>query len=543
MTPTKRPSNNTASTSRKIPRQNARKNIIKVRRAGGITLKAAPHAKIGDTEVIDGVVYTIRNRDQLRALIKAGRYIDAARTCTSLITDMSSMFLDTSFNQDIGHWDTSTVTDMRGMFRSARSFNQSIGRWDVSKVKNMGSMFYKASTFNHPIGRWDTSKVTNMWRMFEGALSFNQPIGRWVTSKVTDMSGIFTDARAFNQSIGRWDTSKVTSMSWMFEGALSFNQPIGRWDTSKVVYMLRMFEGALSFNQPIGRWDTSKVTDMTGMFIHARAFNQPIGSWDISKVTSMSWMFEGAQSFNQPIGRWDTSKVVYMLRMFDNARAFNQDIGGWDVSKVTNMSFMFNGARSFNQDLSRWRLHPRVFMDDDTRARIMRLDLSKVRFSFHPEFTSNGSKDIATFNHVPFNRAHIMVPELVKNGNTYHIRRVYDSNTINRLKKSGRTLKSPFTQAPVAPHEIVKLSTIKNKLVPVKSGNKRINRRLANQYTLLVTEAHLKEVTNEINNIKRRKISENAKKKILETSPLVRQKNHLEKELQGLHAALRQNKT
>ena len=80
-----------------------------------------------------------------------------------------------SFNQPIGTWDTSSVTDMSNMFDSniydsaASSFNQDISGWDVSSVTSMRQMFYGASSFNQPIGTWDTSSVTNMFLMFDGA--------------------------------------------------------------------------------------------------------------------------------------------------------------------------------------------------------------------------------------------------------------------------------------------------------------------------------------------------------------------------------------
>jgi surface protein len=43
----------------------------------------------------------------------------------------------TVFNQNIGGWDVSKVTDMSYMLSSASAFNQDIGNWDVSKVTTM----------------------------------------------------------------------------------------------------------------------------------------------------------------------------------------------------------------------------------------------------------------------------------------------------------------------------------------------------------------------------------------------------------------------
>ena len=54
------------------------------------------------------------------------------------------------FNQPIGNWDTSNVTDMHWMFSLAKKFNQPIGNWNISNVENKHGMFSRAFSYRHP---------------------------------------------------------------------------------------------------------------------------------------------------------------------------------------------------------------------------------------------------------------------------------------------------------------------------------------------------------------------------------------------------------
>ena len=144
----------------------------------GNTIRAGPGAQVGDRGTVNGVEYTIRDREELRRLIEEERWADVARTCTSLITDFSALFRGArDFNECISHWDTSSVTNMQWMFEDACDFNQPIGAWNTSSVTDMGGMFAGATAFNQPIGAWNTSAVTRMRGMLYGAVLFDQPIG------------------------------------------------------------------------------------------------------------------------------------------------------------------------------------------------------------------------------------------------------------------------------------------------------------------------------------------------------------------------------
>ncbi|MCH8475973.1 MAG: BspA family leucine-rich repeat surface protein [Opitutales bacterium] len=319
----------------------------------GVTVMC-PDAAVGESGEVNGTVFTKRTRGEITIE-------NASATCTSGITDMSNL-LRANSNEDISHWDVSSVTNMSRMFDNNSLFNQDIGNWDVSNVTNMRTMFGRASSFNQDIGGWDVSKVEDMNSMFNGAGSFDQDIGNWQVLEVTNMANMFSGASDFNHDIGGWNVTKVTDMHQMFYNANSFDQDISSWNVSNVENMRGMFRSARLFNQNIGCWDVSKVENMSSMFFGARNFNQDLACsdddsvnyWDVSNVTNMNTMFRATEAFNGDISGWNVSKVTDMALMFYDADNFNQDIGEWNVARVEDMQQMFALATSFNQDLSEW---------------------------------------------------------------------------------------------------------------------------------------------------------------------------------------------
>ena len=218
----------------------------------------------------------------------------------------------------VNQWGTQVWTSMESAFHGASNLTgQASDVPDLSRVTDMFGMFRGASPFNQDIGDWNVSNVTNMANMFVGT-NFNQDIGDWNVSNVTNMANMFAETVAFNQDISGWDVSSVSDMNGMFAETVAFNQDIGGWDVSSVTTIFGMFFSAV-FNQDIGNWNVSSVTNMNGMFQDAINFDQDIGNWDVSNVTNMSNIFNGASAFDQDIGDWDVSSVTNVRNMFNNA--------------------------------------------------------------------------------------------------------------------------------------------------------------------------------------------------------------------------------
>jgi surface protein len=325
-------------------------------------------------------------------------------------SDFTSMFANCPFNQPIGNWpiSASNIT-MNSMFRNADAFNQNLGSWDVSRVSNMGAMFqdngifnnsgsnlinnwrpiscsffgsmFYNSPFNQPIGNWTIGTGSqipatgiNMQYMFSTS-PFNQNIGAWNVEKVTAMNSMFQSAGAFNNSgssdINNWRPISCSNFSSMFSSATAFNQPIENWTIgtgSQIpvtgISMASMFNNADAFNQNIGAWNVEKVTNMSGMFSLNGGFNNSgssdINNWRPISCSNFSGMFFIATAFNQPIGNWPLSASnIDMGNMFRNCN-FSQDIGSWDVSRVISFGSMFQQSgfnNSGSTNINNWQIN------------------------------------------------------------------------------------------------------------------------------------------------------------------------------------------
>ncbi|MDC0142023.1 BspA family leucine-rich repeat surface protein [bacterium] len=277
-----------------------------------------------------------------------------------------------NFNQNIGNWNVSKVTDMYRMFDSAFTFNQDIGNWNVSKVTDMGGMFYYTA-FNQNIGNWNVSKVIRMDYMFKPTLSmprsFNKifaPSGTGIvassilnfwkgTYKVTlkicridPSTGQFEhygwysphfkyiQLQSLTKSIDIVPLN-ATGTTILNEGSLD---PASNWvwDSTGHYHVGPLpAEGYVIINLTISdELIVAKVVVDFGFCCDDRGIEILIDPIDVDLNQNSFFL-----PFNQDIGNWNVSNVTTMKSMF-NDTPFNQNIGGWNVSKVTDMGGMFD---------------------------------------------------------------------------------------------------------------------------------------------------------------------------------------------------------
>jgi len=261
------------------------------------------------------------------------------RIVTTLMTNMSWLLFNSSFNVDINSWDTSNVT-------------------------NTSYMFYNAGKFNSDIGNWNTSKVTTMNYMFRNAVEFNNnnnpSIGNWNTSKVTDMDIMFSNANAFSQNISGWNVQNVVQKPPAGFGNLTAaNMPY---------WYLSLDANGVTIKSTLPSLPSSPMP----LFVKANMRGTP--EWfaivdnsvavNITNYASGVTNAAGSQKFIPtgqttpvPFKNIVTTFMTSMTSLFANTSSFNSDISSWDTSRVTNMDYMFSSATAFNQNISSWDVY------------------------------------------------------------------------------------------------------------------------------------------------------------------------------------------
>ena len=361
----------------------------------------------------------------------------------SVAEDFSEMFRGAKvFNQPLGN--PFKAKTFEGMFRDAVAFNQPLF-WYTPDVISLKNMFDGATSFDQNLGSFTISSVTDMTGMFTNAglstQNYDQTLSGWfVELNATDIrpENIIFDAGSsqycmagdiiekltnehgwqITDSGASCDESDFFIMTWDLTSETTFTMPssgngydylLGLSDggiyhmTSDVfqmgrpenlgIFTVRIYGDfpRFDFDAPfvdkeklatIEQWGNLQLTEANGTFegctnLVLNATDTPdlsqiqfmdrmfentssfvdnggeMNNWNVSTVTSMTGLFEGS-TFNENINDWDVSKVEDFSSMFKNNTSFNQPLNNWNTEKANDLTNMFDGATAFNQPIGMW---------------------------------------------------------------------------------------------------------------------------------------------------------------------------------------------
>ena len=199
-------------------------------------------------------------------------------------------------------WNTGSITDMNRVFTYCKNITNlyDISRWDLSQVEDISYIFYECIALTTiDVSQWNTSSVTNMQGMFSYCRNLYdiQGLESWNTSSVANMKGMFHYCISLTTlNVTGWNVSNVTDMSEMFWNCkiLSSLTGIYTWKPSSVTTMYRMFRECVTLSYiNVTGWDVSNVNNMHEMFYYCYLLQNITGldTWNTKSVANTTCMF------------------------------------------------------------------------------------------------------------------------------------------------------------------------------------------------------------------------------------------------------------
>ncbi|MCF0259678.1 MAG: BspA family leucine-rich repeat surface protein, partial [Erysipelotrichaceae bacterium] len=317
--------------------------------------------------------------DALRPVITRVEVIpEGSKTKVVLPADSSYFFVGfsglTAF--DLSSFDTSNVTNMKGMFNSCSSLTDlNVSVFDTRNVTDMSYMFVGCSSLpSLDLSSFHTPNLEWMGMMFAECPSLESlNLSNFDTSKITIMEYLFSNCKSLKTlDLSSFSTASVLSMNGMFENCSSLESVnLSSFNASKVKYLSEMFANChslrsldLSSFHPVNAeymnsmfrscwnltsinlsgFDTRSAVDMSGMFTScAQLTDLDLSSFSTGKVEKMAGMFSDCASLiSLDVTSFDTSNVTDMDSMFWNCPGLKTlDLSSFNTRNAANMSSMF----------------------------------------------------------------------------------------------------------------------------------------------------------------------------------------------------------